>query len=142
MNVLRRRCQSVSMISTNTKARVAYKAKRLATCFNLKDRVQKKHEHEFVYEVTCLDCSVKYIGETARRLEDCKIRRLKDHCGRDRNLHVLRHTLNSQNKKSQWKTCKLLTKITLITTNVKVSEAIYIETKHHKEGKVQTTWQS
>ena len=95
MNVLRRRCQSVSMISTNTKARVAYKAKRLATCFNLKDRVQKKHKHEVVYEVTCLDCSVKYIGETARRLEDCKIRRLKDHCGHEIKICMYYGTLST-----------------------------------------------
>ena len=59
------------------KARVAYKAKRLATCFNRKDREHRKHEHEVVYEVTCPDCDLKYIGKTVRRLE----KRLKDHCG-------------------------------------------------------------
>ena len=37
------------------------------------------------------DCTSTYIGETARRLEE----RVKDHCGRDRNSHLLKHAIET-----------------------------------------------
>ena len=49
-----------------TKTRVTYKAKRLASWFQLKDQVKKKHEHNVVYEIEKLSS----IGENGRRIEE------------------------------------------------------------------------
>ena len=59
------------------------------SCFNIKDKIPKKHEHNLVYKVDCPDCDVSYIGESGRRLKE----RVMDHAGRDKNLHVLKHSL-------------------------------------------------
>ena len=52
----------------------------------------KKHEFNLVYTVDCPDCDVSYIGESGRRLEE----RLMDHAGRDKNWHVLKHSLDKE----------------------------------------------
>ena len=48
----------------------SYKAKRLASCFKLKDPVKKNHKHNVVYEIDCPDCDLSYIGESGRRIEE------------------------------------------------------------------------
>ena len=60
--------------------RLSYKAKCLASRFQLKDHVKEKHVHNVVYEIECPDCESLYIGESGRRLEE----RFKDHNGRDK----------------------------------------------------------
>ena len=45
-----------------TKGRFAYKAKRLTSSFNLKDKIEKKYQHNVVYRVDCPDCDNFYIG--------------------------------------------------------------------------------
>ena len=42
----------------------------------------------------CQNCQAKYIGETARRFSE----RIKDHCGRDQNSHILKHSIEKGHK--------------------------------------------
>ena len=49
---------------------LSYKAKRLASRFQLKDHVKKKHVDNMVYKIECPDCESFYIGESGRRLEE------------------------------------------------------------------------
>ena len=68
--------------------KVAFKAKKLSSCFNIKDKNPIQYEHNLVYRINCPDCSATYIGETARRMEE----RVQDHNKRDKNPHVLKHS--------------------------------------------------
>ena len=63
---------------------LSYKAKRLASRFQLKDHVKKKHVDNMVYKIECPDCESFYIGESGRGQEE----RFKDHNGRDKNKHT------------------------------------------------------
>ena len=108
------------------KARISYKAKRLISCFNLKDEVQQKHQHNVVYEVTCPDCDDVYIGETGRRLQE----RLKDHCGRDKNSHVFRHSFDNKHGEITMENVKIINKNYNNYYKRKVSEAIFIKSKN------------
>jgi len=107
------------------KGRFAYKAKRLASSFNLKDKIEKKYQHNVVYRVDCPDCDNFYIGESGRRIEE----RVFDHAGRDRNSHVYKHSLATGHNEIS------MDNVTIINSNFsnyykrKVSEAIYIKQK-------------
>ena len=105
--------------------RFAYKAKRLASRFQLKDQVKKKHQHNVVYEIECPDCEVFYIGESGRRIEE----RFKDHNGRDKNSHVLKHTIESGHSPIEMNNVKIINKNFPNYYKRKVSEAIYIKKK-------------
>ena len=66
---------------------VAYKTKKLSSCFNIKDKSPLIHQQNLVFK--CADCSSTYIGETARRLEE----RVLSHNKRDKNSSdVLKHS--------------------------------------------------
>jgi len=47
--------------------KLAFKAKKLSSCFNIKNRKLIQHKHDLVYKIMCPDCPATYIGETARR---------------------------------------------------------------------------
>ena len=98
----------------------------MISCFNLKDEVQAKHQHNVVYEVTCPDCDDVYIGETRRRLQE----RLKDHCGRDENSHVFRHSFNNKHGEITMENVKIINKNYNNYYKRKVSEAIFIKSKN------------
>ena len=68
------------------------------------------------------DCSVKYFGETARRLEE----KIKDHGGRDKNLHVLRHSLENSHQEIKMENVQIMNKNYSNYYNRNVSEIIYI----------------
>ena len=70
-------------------AKVSFKSKKLSSFFSVKDKTEIKHKHNLVYKVTCADCPATYIGEAGRRLQE----RVDDHGGRDKNSHVLKHSL-------------------------------------------------
>ena len=81
-------CIRDSLQHHKIKGRFAYKAERLTSSFNLKDKIEKKYQRN-VYRVDCPDCDNFCIGESGRRIEE----RVFDHAGRDRNSHVHKHSL-------------------------------------------------
>ena len=105
--------------------RLSFKAKRLASRFQLKDQVKKKHVHDVVYEIECPDCDSFYIGESGRRLEE----RFKDHNGRDKNSHILKHTMESGHNPIVMDNVKIINKNFANYYKRKVSEAIFIKKK-------------
>ena len=107
----------------NLSTRISFKAKRLSSCFNLKDKIAKKHEHNVVYEVKCPDCDHMYIGECGRRIHE----RFKDHAGKDKNSHVFKHTLNSGHSEITMNDVKIINKNFKNYYKRKISEAIYIK---------------
>ena len=56
----------------NIKPVFAFKSKKLASHFKIKDNTNTKHKHDLVYKIKCPQehCLHSYIGEIARRLEE------------------------------------------------------------------------
>ena len=56
----------------NVKPSVSFKADKLASRFNVKDKINIKHQNNVVYKLECPQerCPHTYIGETARRLDE------------------------------------------------------------------------
>ena len=108
------------------KPRFAYKAKRLASKFNLKDKVDKKHQHNVVYQVNCPDCENVYIGETGRRL----IQRTMEHAGKDKNSHVHKHSLETGHTEISLNNIKVMNSNYKTYYKRKVSEALYIKQRN------------
>ena len=82
-----------SILPPSTSTKICFTSTKLAARFNIKDRTPTKHQNDIVYLAECPqpDCTSTYIGETARRLEE----RFKDHCGRDRNSHLFKHSIET-----------------------------------------------
>ena len=94
--VLKSLSHTIKSLEIRHKLKIIYSGNKLRNCFQIKDKNEKKHEHNLVYEVTCPNetCSATYIGETARRLTE----RVKDHAGRDHNSHFFSHSLETGHK--------------------------------------------
>ena len=103
----------------------AYKAKKLSSCFNIKDRSPLIHQHNLVYKYNCADCSSTYIGETARRLEE----RVLDHNKRDKNSHVLKHRRERNHCDITMNDITVLSKNFKTNEKRKISEALIIRSQ-------------
>ena len=81
-------------LSENVKMEVIYTGTNLGSQFNIKDPIPKRHNHNIIYHVVCLEnnCNEDYVGECARRLK----KRTKGHNDRDKNLYMLRHSIESR----------------------------------------------
>ena len=81
------------ILPPTTSIKVCFTSTKLSSRFNIKDKTPTQQQNDIIYLVQCPqpDCTSTYIGETARRLEE----RLKDHCGRDRNSHLLKHSIET-----------------------------------------------
>ena len=86
--------KTIAKVEKKHETKVIYTGAKLSTCFNVKDKTIKEHKNNLVYEYKCQDCQATYIGETARRFSE----RIKDHCGRDQNSHILRHSIEKSHK--------------------------------------------
>ena len=64
----------------------------LASKFNIKDEISKKHKHDLIYKAQCpdLNCDETYIGGIGRRFSE----RIIDHSGRDDQSHLYLHAEN------------------------------------------------
>ena len=73
----------------NITCKIIYTGTKLASKFNIKDEISKKHKHDLIYKAQCLDlnCVETYIGEIGRRFSE----RIIDHSGRDDKSHLYLH---------------------------------------------------
>ena len=114
----------VSKISNKkVTAKVSFKSKKLCSFFNVKDKTELKHKHNLVYKVTCPDCPATYIGEAGRRLQE----RVEDHGSRDKNSHVLKHSLERGHNTVKLENFNILGTNFYTETQRKVSEAFFIK---------------
>ena len=81
------------LLPTNVDPRIAYTGTKLGFCFHIKDKTKFEHQHDLVYEVGCSNptCNMTYIGEVGRRITE----RIKDHNGRDKNSHMVKHSIET-----------------------------------------------
>ena len=76
-------------MSVNNTCKIIYTRTKLASKFNIKDEISKKHKHDLIFKAQCpnLNCDETYIGEIGRRFSE----RIIDHSGRDDNSHLYLH---------------------------------------------------
>ena len=84
------------LLPNNTKIEVAFKSTKLSSCFNVKDKIDFKHNHDLIYHAKCPEpiCINDYVGESARRITE----RIKDHNGRDHTSQVWNHSIEKSHK--------------------------------------------
>ncbi len=58
-NIAKEINKHMKRVKPKLNARIPFKAKRLGSYFNIKDKVKKEHEHNKVYATKCLDCDVR-----------------------------------------------------------------------------------
>ena len=78
-----------SVIPVNNTCKIIYTRTKLASKFNIKDEISKKHKHDLIYKAQCpdLNCDETYIGEIGRRFSE----RIIDQSGRDGKSHLYLH---------------------------------------------------
>ena len=75
-----------SVIPANNTCKIIYTRTKLASKFNIKDKISKEHKHDLIYKAQCCDLNrdETYIGETGRRF----LEHIIYHSGRDDKLHL------------------------------------------------------
>ena len=78
-----------SVIPVNNTCKIIYTGTKLASKFNIKYKISKKHKHNLIYIAQCpdLNCDETYIGEIGMRFSE----RIIDHSGRDDKSHLHLH---------------------------------------------------
>ena len=73
------------------KTSITYTGRKLGTKFQIKDFTKNQQEHDFIYYSKCPEPNFDkdYFGETGRII----IERAADHCGKDKQSHLLKHAL-------------------------------------------------
>ena len=85
---------------------VSFTRSKLSSYFNIKHKTKFEHRHDVIYlgafpETTCND---NYVGEAKRRIFE----RVKDHNGKDFNLHLLKHALENNHQHVSVKDFKII----------------------------------
>ena len=111
------------ILPNNVKTRITQAGRKLGTKFQTKDltKNQRKHDLIFYSKYPEPNCNEDYLGETGRR----RIERTADHCRKDKQSHLLKDALISNETVADLK---------VIDKNYpgnkykrKISEALYIK---------------
>ena len=115
------------ILPDNAKTRVTYTGQKLSVKFQIKDKTKYQHKHDLVYYCSkCPEptCNEDYLGETGRKI----IERSADHCGKDKQSHLLSHALNNNDKTEDLKDFKIIdSSYHNNRFKRKISEALYIK---------------
>ena len=78
-----------SVMPVNNTCKIIHTGTKLASKFNIKDEISKKHKHDLIYKAQGpdLNCDETYIGDIGRRFSE----RIIDHSGRDDESHLYLH---------------------------------------------------
>ena len=95
--------------------RIILTGTKLSSQFNIKDNTNKQHKYDLVYFSRCpsTNCTDSYIGDIARRLSEgvIMVALWMDHYEsryRDTKSHIVRYSLNSNNKTVNIENFKIL----------------------------------
>ena len=108
------------------KTRISFTGRKLGTKFQIKDLTKNQHERDLIYYGKCPEpnCDEDYLGETGRR----RMERTADHCGKDKQFHLLKHALISSHPVVDLKDLKVIYKnYHGNKCKRKISEALYIK---------------
>ena len=116
-----------AILPPTTITKICFTSNKLSTQFNIKDTTDFKHQNDIVYEAECPEptCNSKYIGETARRIEE----RYKDHSGRDKNSHLLRHSIETGHPPTTLDNFRIIGRYFGNSWKRKISEALFIKAR-------------
>ena len=116
-------------LPANLEADIIYTGTKLSSQLNnIKDPTPFEEQHDLIYHSVCNNdnCNDDYIGEIARRLKE----RVKDHNGRDKSSHLVKHSIESGHDPVCHGNFRILDKGYNNTFKRKVAEALLI--KKHK----------
>ena len=96
------------ILPSNVKTRITYTGRELGTKFQIKDLTKNQHEHDLIYYSKCPEpnCNKDYLGETGRGI----IKRTANHCGKDKQSHLLKHAVISSHPVADLKDLKVIDK--------------------------------
>ena len=108
-----------------TKIRVVYQAKRLASKFAVKDKTKLEHKHNVVYNGKCSTkkCLSHYIGQTKCRLG----KRITEHNRTDQGSHLLKHAKRTKHRRCWIKDFKVLGSGFSSDFKRKISESLFVK---------------
>ena len=107
------------------KVGTVYKATRLGSRFNLKDKIAFENQHNIIYHGGCPNkkCSSNYVGQTKCRME----KRGGQHAT-DEKSHLLKHARKTRHRKIRVSDFKIVGKGYRSDFTRKISESLYIKT--------------
>ena len=114
------------ILPNNVKKRVTYTGQKLSTKLQIKDKTKDQHKHDLAYYNKCPEptCNEDYLRETGKRI----IERSAEHCGKDKQSHLLRHALNNNHKTIDLKNFKITdSSYHNNRLKTKISDALYIK---------------
>ena len=117
--------RTVNRNRKKVKVGTVYKAARLGSRFNLKDKIAFENQHNIIYHEGCPNkkCSSNYVGQTKCRMEK--------HGGQhatDEKSHLLRHARKTRHRKIRVSDFKIVGKGYRSDFTRKISESLYIKT--------------
>ena len=96
------------ILPNNVETRITYTGRKLGTKFQIKDVTKNQYKHDLIYSKKCQKpiCNEDYLGETGRIIME----RTADHCGKDKQSHLLKHGLISNHSVVDLKDLKVIDK--------------------------------
>ena len=104
-NLCKKLNNSIRHISSDeVKVNVILQQRKFSSLFNSKSRYPTESLSNVIYELSCMDCNAKYIGETKRRIKDRFIEHHMDRFGTQNGV-LSQHSLQSGHKSGSFKDC-------------------------------------
>ena len=120
INKLRKDLNNKLPKSINTQ--IVYKATKLQSKFQVKDKIHFNNKHNITYLGTC-DCGHRYIGQTKCRCQ----KRIIEHNKSDKQSHLLKHSNTTKHRRVWLPDFKILGSGYSSDFKRKISESLYIK---------------
>ena len=116
--------QTVNKTRKKVVMQTVYRAKRLGSNFNIKDKIPFRHQHNVVYHSKCPNkkCRSHYGGETR-----CRIEKRSGQHGKDLSSHLFKHAQKTKHKKVDINSFKIIGKGYRSNFARKISESLFIK---------------
>ena len=102
-----------------------YRAKRLGSNFNIKDRISFENQHNVVYHAKCPNrrCKSHYNGQTKCRIG----KRASQHSKEDKQSHLYKHATRTRHKKVDIRSFRIVGRGYRSDFTRKISESLFIK---------------
>ena len=115
-----------NVLPSNVKTRITCTGQKLNSRFQIKNKINKKHKHDFIYYTKCPEafCTEDNLGETSRRI----LERVADHAGKDKQSRLLKHAVTQNNRHVDLGNMKITdSSVHNNKLKRKISETLYIK---------------
>ena len=118
-------CNTVNKFEKKVSISAVYKATKIGSRFNIKDKIAFENKHNVVYHTDCptKKCKSHYIGQTKCRIE----KRTDQHNGSDEKSHLVKHAKKTKHKRVRCTDVKILGSGYRTDFTRKISESLYIK---------------